>query len=138
MVGSEIDRLHIFYLSFGRDMTALYIGVEPTVEGTVKIIHCVNFIHQIKCRFPQRAAQAKFLDTTKKGRSQLEAALFFYSRLIFVIVARDLFEQIVGVVVGQVGIIQVVAAWLRVVVQHIGTAARAAARSAKFAFCPRE
>ena len=64
----------------------------------------------------------------------MEAALFFYSRLIFVIVARDLFEQIVGVVVVEFGIVQVVAAWFRIVVQHVGARSRVSRDLADFDF----
>ena len=63
----------------------------------------------------------QFGQKQKKGRSQWKRPFSSNPTLIFVIVARDLFEQIVGVVVGQVGVVQVVSAWLRVVVQHAST-----------------
>ena len=44
----------------------------------------------------------------KKSRFRMEAALFYSPDLIFVIVACDLFEQIVGVVVGQIGVVQII------------------------------
>ena len=74
----------------------------------------------------------------KRAASNGSGPFPYHRTLILVIVARDLFEQVVGVVVVEFGVVQIVAAWLRIVVQHISPAARATALSAKFAFCPRE